>query len=51
MRKGFRLAEVRALGVDELEAFLGIFYPQKNVIKHAKSLRQDWRKWKRRYGR
>lgn len=51
MRKGFRLEEVRALGVDELGAFLEILYPQRTTGVRAKSLRQDWRKWKRRYGR
>lgn len=37
--------------VDELEAFLGIFYPAKNVTRRAKSLRQNWKNWKRRYVR
>lgn len=48
MRKGFRLEEIRAMPVDELEAFLAIFYPPKGRTTSCKSLRQNWRKWKKR---
>ena len=40
MRKGFRLEELRAMPVDELEAFLAIFYPPKGRTASCKSLRQ-----------
>lgn len=49
MRKGFRLEELRAMPVDELETFLAIFYPQKERTTSCKSLRQNWRKWKKRH--
>ena len=49
MRKGFQLEEIRAMPVDELEAFLAIFYPKKSKTTSCKSLRLNWRKWKKRY--
>jgi hypothetical protein len=47
VRKGFRLEEIRAMPVDEMEAFLAIFYPQKGRTTVCKSMRQNWRKWKK----
>lgn len=51
MRKGFRLEDARAMPVDELEAFMSILYPQKSKTTSCKSLRLNWRKWKKRHVR
>ena len=48
MRQGFRLAEVRAMSVDEAEAYLEILYPAPRRAPVVKSLRQNWKRWKKR---
>lgn len=48
VRQGFRLAEIRAMGVDEAETFLALLYPSPRRTTGAKSLRQNWKRWKKR---